>query len=148
MHSSSEPTSRSATPDLRVCTREPPSSSCVTSSPVTAFTRYGPASAIEPRPFTIGTKSARPGMYAVPAAPPLPGRAAARGAPPPPPAGRGEGGRPCPPAPENRPSADRRGGPPAWGELLRGLLLRVFPPPAAGGVLGPPLFEILDQRPK
>ena len=62
MHSSSEPTSRSATPDLRVCTREPPSSSWVTSSPVTAFTRYGPASAIEPRPLTIGTKSARPGM--------------------------------------------------------------------------------------
>ena len=28
----------------------------------------GPASAIEPRPRTIGTKSARPGMYAVPAA--------------------------------------------------------------------------------
>ena len=41
----------------------------VTSSPVTAFTRGGPASAMEPRPFTIGTKSARPGMYAVPAAP-------------------------------------------------------------------------------
>ena len=33
-----------------------------------AFTRCGPASAIEPRPLTIGTKSARPGMYAVPAA--------------------------------------------------------------------------------
>ena len=39
MHSSSEPTSRSATPDLRVCTREPPSSSWVTSSPVTALTK-------------------------------------------------------------------------------------------------------------
>ena len=68
MHSSSDPTSRSATPEIRVCTRAPPSSSWDTSSPVTAFTRCGPASAIEPRPFTIGTKSARPGMYAVPAA--------------------------------------------------------------------------------
>jgi hypothetical protein len=29
----------------------------VTSSPVTAFTRCGPASAIEPWPETIGTKS-------------------------------------------------------------------------------------------
>ena len=47
---------------------EPPSSSWVTSSPVTALVRCGPASAIEPRPLTIGTKSARPGMYAVPAA--------------------------------------------------------------------------------
>ncbi len=67
-HSSSEPTSRSPTPDTRVWMREPPSSSWVTSSPVTAFVRCGPASAIEPRPFTIGTKSASPGMYAVPAA--------------------------------------------------------------------------------
>ena len=62
MHSSSSATSMSPTPDLRQCTREPPSSSCVTSSPIAARTRCGPASAIEPRPFTIGTKSARPGM--------------------------------------------------------------------------------------
>ena len=62
MHSSSEPTSRSPTPEMRVWMREPPSSSWVTSSPVTAFVRWGPASAIEPRPLTIGTKSARPGM--------------------------------------------------------------------------------------
>ena len=68
MHSSSESTSRSPTPETRVWIFEPPSSSCVTSSPVTAFVRCGPASAIEPRPLTIGTKSARPGMYAVPAA--------------------------------------------------------------------------------
>ena len=66
MHSSSSATSRSPTPDLRQCTREPPSSSCVTSSPTAARTRCGPASAIEPRPLTIGTKSASPGMYAVP----------------------------------------------------------------------------------
>ena len=62
MQSSSESTSRSPTPEMRVCTREPPSSSWVTSSPVTALVRCGPASAIEPRPLTIGTKSARPGM--------------------------------------------------------------------------------------
>ena len=68
MHSSSSATSRSPTPDLRQCTREPPSSSWVTSSPIAARTRCGPASAIDPRPLTIGTKSASPGMYAVPAA--------------------------------------------------------------------------------
>ena len=68
MHSSSDSTSRSPTPDMRQWMREPPSSSWVTSSPVTALARCGPASAIEPRPFTIGTKSASPGMYAVPAA--------------------------------------------------------------------------------
>ena len=68
MHSSSSATSMSPTPDLRQCTRDPPSSSCVTSSPIAARTRCGPASAIEPRPLTIGTKSASPGMYAVPAA--------------------------------------------------------------------------------
>ena len=62
MHSSSSATSRSPTPDLRQCTREPPSSSWVTSSPTAARTRCGPASAIEPRPLTIGTKSASPGM--------------------------------------------------------------------------------------
>ena len=68
MHSSSESTSRSPTPEIRVCTFDPPSSSWVTSSPVTALVKCGPASAIEPRPLTIGTKSASPGMYAVPAA--------------------------------------------------------------------------------
>ncbi len=68
MQSSSESTSRSPTPETRVWIFEPPSSSCVTSSPVTALVRCGPASAIEPRPLTIGTKSASPGMYAVPAA--------------------------------------------------------------------------------
>ncbi len=36
---------------------------------VIALTSDGPASAIELLPATIGTKSARPGMYAVPAAP-------------------------------------------------------------------------------
>ena len=38
------------------------------SSPVTAFVRCGPARAIAPWPTTMGTKSERPGMYAVPAA--------------------------------------------------------------------------------
>ena len=39
------------------------------SCPVTALTNGGPPSAIEPMSFTMGTKSASPGMYAVPAAP-------------------------------------------------------------------------------
>ena len=43
MHSSSLATSMSPTPDLRQCTREPPSSSWVTSSPTAARTRWGPA---------------------------------------------------------------------------------------------------------
>ena len=42
MHSSSSATSMSPTPDLRQCTREPPSSSWVTSSPTAARTRCGP----------------------------------------------------------------------------------------------------------
>ena len=42
MHSSSSATSMSPTPDLRQWTREPPSSSCVTSSPIAARTRCGP----------------------------------------------------------------------------------------------------------
>ena len=40
----------------------------VTSSPVAAFTRRAPPSDIDDVSLTIGTKSARPGMYAVPAA--------------------------------------------------------------------------------
>ena len=63
-----EPTSMSPTPDLRQCTREPPSSSCVTSSPIAARTRCGPASAIEPRPLHHRHEVGEPGMYAVPAA--------------------------------------------------------------------------------
>ena len=39
------------------------------SSPTTAFTSGGPPSAMLDVPFTIGTKSASAGMYAVPAAP-------------------------------------------------------------------------------
>ena len=62
MHSSSSFTSRSPTPLIRVWTRAPPSSSIVISSPVTALTRCGPASAIAPWPATIGTKSESAGM--------------------------------------------------------------------------------------
>ncbi len=69
MHSRSSATSRSATPETLQCTDDPPISSAVTSSPTAAFTRCGPPSAMFEVPFTIGTKSARPGMYAVPAAP-------------------------------------------------------------------------------
>ena len=67
-HSASSATSRSATPLILVCTAEPPISSSVTSSPTAAFTRWRPPSAIDDVPFTIGTKSASAGMYAVPAA--------------------------------------------------------------------------------
>ena len=69
MHSESSATSTSPTPDFSECTLVPPSSCSLMSCPVTALTSGGPASAIEPMSFTIGTKSARPGMYAVPAAP-------------------------------------------------------------------------------
>ena len=54
--------------EIFVCTAEPPISSSVTSSPTAAFTRCRPPSAIDDVPFTIGTKSASAGMYAVPAA--------------------------------------------------------------------------------
>ena len=64
----SSSTSRSATPLTFVCTADPPISSSVTSSPTAAFTRWRPPRAIEEVPRTIGTKSARAGMYAVPAA--------------------------------------------------------------------------------
>ena len=62
-------TSTSPTPDFSQCTFEPPSSCSLMSWPVTALTSGGPPRAIEPMSFTMGTKSARPGMYAVPAAP-------------------------------------------------------------------------------
>ena len=61
-HSASSATSMSATPETLVCTSEPPISSSVTSSPVAAFTRWRPASAMDDVPFTIGTKSASAGM--------------------------------------------------------------------------------------
>ena len=67
-HSASSATSRSAQPEIFVCTAEPPISSSVTSSPTAAFTRWRPPNAIDDVPFTIGTKSASAGMYAVPAA--------------------------------------------------------------------------------
>src|SRR5438132_4690883 len=69
MHSSSSATSRSATPLTFVWTSDPPMSSAVTSSPTATLTRGGPPRAMCDVAFTIGTKSARPGMYAVPAAP-------------------------------------------------------------------------------
>ena len=42
----SSATSRSATPEISVCTLEPPSSSALTSSPTTALTSGGPPSAM------------------------------------------------------------------------------------------------------
>src|SRR3954453_20331423 len=69
MHSESSLTSTSPTPDFSLCHLVPPSSCSEMSCPVTALTSGGPPSAIEPMSFSIGTKSASPGMYAVPAAP-------------------------------------------------------------------------------
>ena len=67
-HASSLSTSWSATPLTLLCTADPPMSSSDTSSPVAAFTRCRPPSAIDDVPFTIGMKSVSAGMYAVPAA--------------------------------------------------------------------------------
>ena len=47
----------SATPEIRVCTSAPPSSSAVTSTPVAAFTRGGPPMKIVPSPLTITVSS-------------------------------------------------------------------------------------------
>src|SRR5258708_15526645 len=69
MQAGSSAHSRSATPLTSVCTFDPPSASSVTSSPTTLLTRYGPPMAMDDVPRTMGTKSASPGMYAVPAAP-------------------------------------------------------------------------------
>ena len=68
MHSASSATSRSPTPDLRSGPwrrRGPPSRSPRRSPP---WSGGGPRAPSRPWPTTIGTKSARPGMYAVPAA--------------------------------------------------------------------------------
>ena len=48
--------------DFSACTLEPPSSCSAMSCPVTALTSGGPPSAIDPMSFTIGTKSASPGI--------------------------------------------------------------------------------------
>ena len=69
MHPLSSGTSRSATPEISQWILEPPSSSGVMSSPTTALTSGGPPRAMWLVPLTIGTKSARAGIYAVPAAP-------------------------------------------------------------------------------
>src|SRR3970282_1128537 len=69
MHALSSATSRSATPEISQWILEPPSSSDVMSSPTTALTSGGPPRAMWLVPFTIGTKSASAGIYAVPAAP-------------------------------------------------------------------------------
>ena len=58
----SSATSQSPTPLTSLWTFEPPSSCSPMSCPVTALTSAGPASASDPMPFTMGTKSASPGM--------------------------------------------------------------------------------------
>ncbi|KAG1381139.1 hypothetical protein G6F60_015174 [Rhizopus arrhizus] len=47
----------SATPEMRVCTSAPPSSSAVTTSPVAAFTSGGPPRKIVPCSRTITVSS-------------------------------------------------------------------------------------------
>ena len=64
---SSSSASWSATPERRVWTSEPPSSSGVTSSPVAAFTSGGPPRKIVPVPRTMTVSSLIAGTYAPPA---------------------------------------------------------------------------------
>ena len=55
------------TPESRLWTSAPPSSSAVTSSPVAAFTSGGPPRKIVPVPRTITASSDMAGTYAPPA---------------------------------------------------------------------------------
>src|SRR5256885_15065557 len=65
----------SATPETRVCTSAPPSSSAETSTPVAAFTRGGPPMKIVPWPFTITVSSLMAGGEGPPPAVRAPPRA-------------------------------------------------------------------------
>ena len=60
-HSCSEAMAKCATPLLVAWLLAPPSSSCVTDSPVTALMTSGPVMYICPVPSTINTKSVRAG---------------------------------------------------------------------------------------
>ncbi len=64
---SSEVAKWSATPDCRVWTSAPPSSSADTSWPVAAFTSGGPPMKIVPVPLTMIVSSDMAGTYAPPA---------------------------------------------------------------------------------
>ncbi len=57
----------SATPEISVCTKAPPSSSADTSSPVAAFTSGGPPRKMVPVPSTMIVSSLIAGTYAPPA---------------------------------------------------------------------------------
>ncbi len=57
-----------ATPDFAACVAAPPSSSKVTSSPVTVFTTSGPVMNMYEEPSTIITKSVIAGEYTAPPA--------------------------------------------------------------------------------
>src|SRR6478735_11206260 len=57
-----------ATPDLAACVMAPPSSSNVTSSPVTVFTTSGPVMNMYDEPSTMKTKSVIAGEYTAPPA--------------------------------------------------------------------------------
>ena len=57
-----------ATPDFAACVAAPPSSSNVTSSPVTVFTTSGPVMNMYDEPSTMKTKSVIAGEYTAPPA--------------------------------------------------------------------------------
>ena len=57
-----------ATPDFAACVAAPPSSSNVTSSPVTVFTTSGPVMNMYDEPSTMSTKSVMAGEYTAPPA--------------------------------------------------------------------------------
>src|SRR4029077_5465347 len=57
-----------ATPDFDACVAAPPSSSNVTSSPVTVFTTSGPVMNMYDEPSTMNTKSVIAGEYTAPPA--------------------------------------------------------------------------------
>src|SRR5204863_7359160 len=57
-----------ATPDFDACVEAPPSSSNVTSSPVTVFTTSGPVMNMYDAPSTMNTKSVIAGEYTAPPA--------------------------------------------------------------------------------
>ena len=68
MHSSSVDAVKCVTPDLLPCTLAPPSCSCVTTSPSTAFTGPGPVRNMYEVFSTMKVKSVSAGLYTAPPA--------------------------------------------------------------------------------
>src|ERR671933_1357506 len=67
-HASSSGEMKCATPDFEACVAAPPSSSNVTSSPVTVFTTSGPVMNMYEEPSTMKMKSVIAGEYTAPPA--------------------------------------------------------------------------------